>query len=101
MTAVITGARVELDDGRVVALIERVGIGGGIRTRVIDGVPVDEQQPYFERFHVRLLSQAGPLVPDQLVEAGCYEDACEAGEAYAAKVAANAGRLAELAEALK
>jgi hypothetical protein len=101
MAVVITGARVQLGDGTVVARIERVGIGGGIRTRTVDGVPVDEQQPLFERFHVRLLSPVGPLAPDELVEAATYEDACAAGEEYAAKVAANAGKIADLAGALK
>ena len=100
MPVVITGARVELADGTVVARIERVGIGGGVRTRTIDGVPVDTQEPLFERFHVRLLSQAGPLIPDQLAEAETYEEACAAGEAYAAKVAAHAEKIAAVAGAL-
>jgi hypothetical protein len=101
MPVVITGARVQLDDGTVVARIERVGIGGGIRTRTIDGEPVDTQEPLLERFHVRLLSQAGPMVADQLADAGTYEEACAVGEEYAVKVAANAEQIAAVVAALR
>jgi hypothetical protein len=101
MTVVVTGARVELADGTVVALIERIRIGGGIRTRTIDGEQVDEQQPSFERHHARLLSQAGPMIPDELVETETFEQACEAGEAYAKSVTANAAQIAALRASLK
>lgn len=100
MGVVITGAQVELDDGTVVARIERIIVGGGVQVRMVDGTPEEVQHPAFTRYHVRLLSQAGPLIPDQLEEAGTYEAACEAGEAYAAKVTANAAKIAEVQAAL-
>jgi hypothetical protein len=101
MTVVITGAQVELDDGTVAARIERVILGGGERTRMIDGVPETTTDPQSIRFHVRLLSQAGPLIPDQLQEAETYEKACLAGEAYAEKVQANQAKIDDLNESLK
>ena len=97
---VVLTARVELD-GREVALVERVTIGGGTQVITVDGVPQDKVHPTFERFHVRLLSQAGRMVPDQLEEAGDWDEACKIGVAYAERVAANATRIADLQEALK
>jgi hypothetical protein len=101
MAVVITGARVELEDGTVVAGIERIVIGGGERTRTIDGVPETTTDPQWVKFHVRLLSQAGPMIADELLLAETWEEACAAGEAYAARVVANAEQIAELKAALK
>lgn len=100
MGVVITGAQVELGDGTVVARIERIGIGGGIRARTVDGEQVEEQQELFYRHHIRLLSQAGPMIPDQLEETETYAQACKVGQAYADKVAANQEKIADLTEAL-
>lgn len=100
MGVVVMSAHVVLGDGTVAARIERVLIGGGERTRMIDGTPEVTNDPLFERFHVRLLSQAGPMVGDRMEEAETYEDACVLGEAYAAKVTANAGQIAALRESL-
>lgn len=101
MAVVIDHAHVELDDGVPVARIERILVGGGERVRMIDGVPETTTDPQFESYNVRLLSQAGPMIPDQLESAESYEEACEAGEAYAEKVRANSKKIDDLTEALK
>ncbi len=101
MSIVISGAQVELDDGTVVARIERILIGGGERTRMIDNVPETTTDPLFIRYHVRLLSQAGPMIADELELVETYKDACKVGEAYAEKVMANAEQIAALRESLK
>lgn len=100
MSIVITGAQAELGDGTVAARIERITVGGGIQVKTVDGAPEEVQHPTFTRYHVRLLSQAGPLIPDELVEAGTYEEACKLAEAYAEKVTANAAKIGELQAAL-
>lgn len=101
MSVVITGADVVLDDGIVVARIERIVIGGGERTRMIDGVPETTTDPQSVRHHVRLLSQAGPMISDQLENVETFDEACEAGEAYAAKVEKNRAKINDLNESLK
>lgn len=84
-----------LPDGTIVASIERVRIGGGIR--VIEGE--EHTHPSFERFHVRLLSP-DRMIPDQLHDVQTYEDAVDLAERYAVKRAAHAARVDELAKDL-
>jgi hypothetical protein len=99
-TVTITGARVDLDDGTTVALIEAVTIGGGTQVVTVDGVPEERQHPTLHRFHCRLLAP-DRMLSDQLLDAATYEDAVEAGLKYATKRAEHAQQLAELAAALQ
>lgn len=96
----ITEARVDLDDGTVVAYIEAVTIGGGTQIVTVDGVPEERQHPMFRRFHVRLLSP-DRMISDQLREAETYEEAVEVGLEYAAKRVKHAQQVEELAADLK
>jgi hypothetical protein len=98
--AVITGIRIELGDGTVVALIEAVTIGGGTQTVTVDGVPEERQHPTFRRYHVRLLSP-DRMIPDELREAETSEEAVEVGLAYAARRVKHAQQIADLAADLK
>lgn len=95
-TVTITGARVDLDDGTTVALIEAVTIGGGTQVVTVDGVPEERRHPTFHQFHCRLLAP-DRMIPDQLVDAETYEGAVEVALKYAAKRARHAKQLGELA----
>lgn len=95
-------ARVTTDDGQIVATIDLVDVGGGVQT-VYDpqsGTPQECVHPQSTVYHVRLLSP-DRMLADELREVATYEEATELGQRYADKVAANAGRLAEIAQDLK
>jgi hypothetical protein len=96
----ITQARVSLDDGLAVALIEAVTIGGGTQVVTVDGVPEERQHPIFHRFHVRLLAP-DRMVPDALHEAETFEEAVALASKYADKRAEHAARIEELASDLQ
>lgn len=98
--AVVTGIRIELGDGTVVALIEAVTIGGGTQTVTVDGVAEERQHPTFHRYHCRLLSP-DRMIPDELRDAETYEDAVEMGLAYAARRVKHAQQVADLAADLR
>ncbi len=99
-TVAITAARVDLEDGTMVARIEAVTIGGGTQTVTVDGVPEERQHPTLHRWHCRLLSP-DPAIPDQLLDVETYEEAIEMGLQYAAKRAVHAEQISELAAALR
>jgi hypothetical protein len=96
----ITAARVVTGDGQAAATIELVGVGGGSQTVTVDGVAEERTHPSSTLFHVRLLSP-DRMIPDELRDVASYDEAVELAEAYAAKLAEHAGRIAELAEDLK
>lgn len=102
MSVRITGASVSSDDGTAVATIEAIKVGGGTAGRWDEAREniVQVTDPLTEHYNVRLLSQAGPMVPDEMICVDTYEEACEIGEKYAAKVAANAERYAEFKASL-
>lgn len=93
---VITAARVDTADGRPAATIELVEVGGGEQVVTVDGVKETRVHPRSVVYHVRLLSP-DKFVPDQLREAGSYEEACALGVKYAAKMAEHAARVDALA----
>ncbi len=95
-----TGARIELDDGTIVAVVEAITIGGGTQVVTVDGVPEERVHPTFHRFHCRLLSP-DRMIPDQLRETETYDEAIALGVAYAEKRVQHADSVAELAEKLK
>jgi len=97
---VTTGARVELDDGTIVAVVEAITIGGGTQVITVDGVPEERVHPTFHRFHCRLLSP-DRMIPDELRETETFDEATELGLAYAAKRIEHAASVAALADALK
>lgn len=99
-TVTITGARVDLDDGTTVALIEAVTIGGGTQVVTVDGVPEERVHPTLRRFHCRLLAP-DRMLSDQLLDAATYDDAVEMGLRYAEKRAKHAQQLSDLAAELK
>lgn len=96
----IMSAQVVLDDGTVVATVERARVGGGIQTVTVDGVPEDRVHPVFELFHARLLSP-DRMIPDQLVEAETYDQATELALAYADRRVEHAAQVQALATALR
>ena len=93
-------ANVVLEDGTVVANVERVRIGGGTQNVTVDGAVEVRQHPTFSRHHVRLLSP-DRMIPDQLVETESYDEAVEIGLKYAAKRAEHAAQIDDLAAALR
>jgi hypothetical protein len=95
----ITGARVTVDAAEV-ALIEAITIGGGVQVVTVDGIPEERVHPVFRRFHVRLLSP-DRIIPDQLLEADTYEEACALALKYAAKRAEHAAQVDALAADLQ
>lgn len=97
---VITAARVDCPDGTPAAHIELVEIGGGSQTVTVDGIPEERIHPRSQVHHVRLISP-DRMLPDTLREAGSYDEAVKLGTAYAVKLAAHAGRAAELAADLE
>jgi hypothetical protein len=100
MSIRITAAEVALPNGTVVAYIEAIAVGGGTQVVMVDGKPEQRQHPLSHCYHARLLSQAGRMISDEIVDAETYEDACKAGEAYARKVQRNAKQIAELRDSL-
>lgn len=96
----ITGARVVLDDGTVVAEIDAVTIGGGIQVVTVDGVPEERQHPTLHRFHCRLLSP-DRMIPDELRETETYDEAVDLGLRYAARRIEHARQVGDLAASLK
>lgn len=101
MPTFITGAKVTSERGADVALIEAILVGGGTAGRMDpQGNIVQITDPLTEHYNVRLLSQAGPMIPDEMVCVDTYEEACSVGEQYAAKVDANADRIAAFRESL-
>lgn len=102
MTVRITGAEITSAGGAKVATIEAILVGGGTAGRwdLARENIVQVTDPLTSHFHVRLLSQAGPMIPDELELVDTYEEACELAEAYAAKVDANAGLIAEFRKSL-
>lgn len=99
-TVTITTARIDLADGTTVAVVEAVTLGGGTQVVTVDGVPEERQHPTTSRFHVHLLSP-DRMIPDQLLDIETYEQAVEAGLAYAARRAEHAEQITALTEALK
>jgi len=97
---VTTGARVELDDGTVVAIVEAITIGGGTQIVTVDGVPEERVHPTFHRFHCRLISP-DRMIPDELRETETFDAAVELGLAYATKRIEHAESVAALADVLK
>lgn len=97
---IITSARAETADGAVAATIDRVAVGGGEQIVTVDGTAETRVHASSVVYHVRLITP-GLTIPDELRECGTYEEACAAAEDYAAKLDANAGRIAELAADLK
>lgn len=99
-TVTITGARVALPDGTVVAQIDAVTIGGGTQTVTVDGVPEERQHPTLHRYHCRMVSP-DRMIPDQLHETQTYQEAVDLGLRYAAKRAEHAQVIGELAAGLR
>ena len=98
----ITGALLTGDDGTELVRIEAIKVGGGTAGRMDpQGNIVRVTDPLTEHYHVRLLSQAGNMIPDELVMVDTYDEAVDVAEAYGKKVAANAGLIAEFREAMK
>ena len=97
---VITAARVQSEDGKPVAEISLVEVGGGEQVVTVDGVKETRVHPRSVVYHVRLLSP-DKFVPDQLREAASYEEACALGVKYAAKVTEHAARVDALAADLE
>ena len=97
---VITAARVQSADGKAAAEIGLVEVGGGEQVVTVDGVKETRVHPRSTVYHVRLLSP-DKFVPDQLREAGSYEEACALGVKYAAKVTEHAARVDALAADLE
>ena len=56
--------------------------------------------PASQVYHVRLLAP-DRMVPDQLLEASSFEEACKIGAAYAGKLADHAARVGELTSDLR
>lgn len=101
MAVKITGAQVFSKNGTHVATIEAIQVGGGTAGRMNPQGQIEQvTDPLTEHFHVRLLSQTGPMFPDELLMVDTYEDACKAGEGYAKKVDENAKLLAQARDAL-
>lgn len=98
---IVTGARVDLDDGTTVAQIDAVTIGGGLRLiGQLHGVDVEEPDPVSHRFHCRLLSP-DRMIPDQLRETNTYDEAVELALRYAELRTTHAEHVAQLADDLK
>lgn len=97
---IITSARIDAPDGSPACIIERIGVGGGIRTRMVDGSPEDSIDPASIVYHVRFRSPS-PMIPDELRTADSLDEAIALGCQYADKVAANADRLAAIVADLK
>jgi len=100
VTTVITAARVDCPDGRVAATVDLVEVGGGSQTVTVDGVPEERVHPGSTVYHVRFISP-DRMMPDELREAATYGDAIALGEAYAARLAEHAERIASLATDLR
>lgn len=98
--AEVTSARVLTQDGRVAATIDRVDVGGGSQIVTVDGTPEERVHPRSVVYHVRLLAP-NRMLSDELREEASWDAAVKVAEAYAAKLAANADRIAELTEDLK
>ena len=89
------------DDGVELARIESIKVGGGTAGRFDpQGNIVQITDPLTEHYHVRLLSQAGNLIPDELVLVDTYDEALAVAAAYAVKVAENAHLIAQFKEAM-
>lgn len=98
----ITGVSLEDDAGTVLATIEAIKVGGGTAGRMDpQGNIVEVTDPLTEHYHVRLMSQVGPMVADELVLVDTYDEAVETAEAYGKKVANNAHLIAEFREATR
>jgi pantoate kinase len=100
VATVITSAVTTDSTGTVVAELDRITIGGGVRTVTVDGIAEDRTYDVTTVYHVRLLSQAGRQIPDELVEAATYDDAVALAEAFATKCDENADKIAALRQAL-
>lgn len=100
MSAEIMTARVLTGSGVLAATIDRVDVGGGEQVVTVDGVPEVRVHPISAVYHVRLIAP-NRMVPDELLAEATYEAAVEAAEEYAARLAVNAERIAELAEDLR
>lgn len=96
----ITAAEIRLPDGRVAATIEAVGIGGGVQTVTVDGIPEDRVHEVRRAFHVRFVSP-NRMLPDELREVDDWDEAVKLAGSYAAKLDAHAEKLASLADDLK
>lgn len=97
---IITSARIDGPDGTPACLIERIGVGGGIRTYMVDGSPEDRTDPSSTVYHVRFVSPSR-MISDELREADTLDEAVTLGCQYADRLAANADRLAEIVADLK
>lgn len=84
----------------VVAIIDRIPVGGGTQVVTVDGTPEERTHPTSTTYHVRLVSP-DRMVPDQVRDTDSYEDAVDLSTRYAARVADAAGKLADLAEDLR
>lgn len=97
---IITSARIDGPDGTPACLIERIGVGGGTRTRMVDGTPEDTTDPVSVVYHVRFISPSR-MIADELREAADLDAAVELGCRYVDRVAANTQQLADIAADLK
>jgi hypothetical protein len=97
---VITSARVDTAAGEAAARIDLVQVGGGEQVVTVDGTAEVRTHPLSAVYQVRLLSP-DKFVPDQLRDAGTYEEACALGCKYAAKMTEHAARVDELAADLQ
>ncbi len=92
----IMTAHVVIDGGTVVAMVERVTIGGGFR--MIEGEEI--QHPSFVRHHCRLISP-DRMMPDQLIDTETYDEAVAAAMKYADKRVEHAARIEQLTTDLR
>jgi hypothetical protein len=102
MTAVvvITSARVDAANGRLAALIDLIGVGGGSQTVTVDGTPEDRVHPVSSVYHVRFVSP-DRMIPDELREVTSFDDALKLANEYADRLVEHAERVARLAEDLR
>jgi hypothetical protein len=96
----IMSARIDAANGVVAAYVEWVPVGGGFRTVNIDGTLEDQTHPLSFLYHARLISP-DRMIPDQLLDAPSYEEACAIAVKYANKLNEHAKRSAELGEDLR
>ncbi len=84
--SVSASARITTAAGVLAATIDEVPTGGGTGSYFTPGgVLEDKTHPVSSVWHVRLLS-TDRSVPDQLREAGSYDEAVKIASAYAARL---------------
>lgn len=100
MNVEVTSARVLGPNGEPVALIDLVEVGGGSQIVTVDGQAEERVHPSSSVFHVRLIAPSR-MMSDELREVATFAEAEKVAMRYAEKVAANAAKLAAIAEDLK